>query len=206
MIYTGVFGSGLTVVNQIKNGKGGKMKQFAKRMIDFANFLLPTDFQNWGHRLLVFISYPHLKCDKTARLVIHMINTYSFGKNCSLAPNVSVGSYFKMGDYSYLGSDCNVSSYKECPVKIGKCCSIANRVQIAPTQHSLDGISTYSVTKSKGGVKIGDNVWVGTNALIMDGVTIGDNAVIAACAVVTHDVPANAIVGGIPAKLIRMRD
>ena len=53
-------------------------------------------------------------------------------------------------------------------------------------------------------VHIGKNAWIGAGATILPGVTVGENAVVAAAAVVTKDVPANAIVGGNPAKLIRM--
>jgi len=56
---------------------------------------------------------------------------------------------------------------------------------------------------SKGPVRIGNKVWIGDNAVIMDGVTIGDSAIIAANAVVTKDVPAYAVVGGVPAKVIK---
>ena len=51
---------------------------------------------------------------------------------------------------------------------------------------------------------IGKNAWIGAGATILPGVTVGENAVVAAAAVVTKDVPANAIVGGNPAKLIKM--
>ena len=53
------------------------------------------------------------------------------------------------------------------------------------------------------GIVIGNHVWIGMRAIILKGVTIGDGAVIAAGAVVTHDVPANTMVGGVPAKIIR---
>ena len=53
-------------------------------------------------------------------------------------------------------------------------------------------------------VHIGKNAWIGAGATILPGVTVGENAVVAAAAVVTKDVPANAIVGGNPAKLIKM--
>jgi acetyltransferase-like isoleucine patch superfamily enzyme len=55
-------------------------------------------------------------------------------------------------------------------------------------------------------VNVGHNVWVGYAACILRGVTVGDNCVIGTNAVVTKDVPDNAVVGGVPAKLIRMRD
>jgi acetyltransferase-like isoleucine patch superfamily enzyme len=53
---------------------------------------------------------------------------------------------------------------------------------------------------------IGSNVWVGYGACFLRGVTVGDNAIVGTSSVVTRDVPANAVVGGVPAKLIRMRD
>jgi acetyltransferase-like isoleucine patch superfamily enzyme len=52
---------------------------------------------------------------------------------------------------------------------------------------------------------VGNNVWIGYGACILRGVTVGDNAIIGTNSVVTKDVPANAVVGGLPAKLIRMR-
>ena len=55
-------------------------------------------------------------------------------------------------------------------------------------------------------VRIGHNVWIGYAASFLRGVTVGDNAVVGTYAVVNKDVPANAVVGGVPAKLIRMRD
>ena len=55
----------------------------------------------------------------------------------------------------------------------------------------------------KGRVKIGSNVWIGRNVCVMPGVSIGDNAIIGANAVVTHDIPANSVAAGIPAKVIR---
>jgi acetyltransferase-like isoleucine patch superfamily enzyme len=55
-------------------------------------------------------------------------------------------------------------------------------------------------------VRVGNNVWIGYGAQILRGVTVGDNAIVGASAVVTRDVPANAVVGGVPARLIRMRE
>lgn len=54
-----------------------------------------------------------------------------------------------------------------------------------------------------GAIRVGKNVWIGSHATVLQGVTIGDNAVVAAGAVVVKDVPANAVVGGVPAKIIK---
>ena len=88
--------------------------------------------------------------------------------------------------------------------------------------HAMGGISTYPfqifgkgweagfdfqtiLDGVKGDTRIGNDVWIGEKATIMPGVTVGDGAVIAAHAVVTKDVPAYAVVGGNPARTIRMR-
>ena len=85
-------------------------------------------------------------------------------------------------------------------ISIGDDVAIARDVIIRDTDaHSiLDG--KHEKIKP---VKIGNHVWIGTRAIIMKGVTIGDNAIIAAGAVVTKDVPNNCIVAGVPAKIIR---
>ena len=55
-------------------------------------------------------------------------------------------------------------------------------------------------------MRVGNNVWIGYGACILRGVTIGDNAIVGTSAVVTKDVPANAVVAGVPARVIRMRN
>ncbi len=90
-------------------------------------------------------------------------------------------------------------------VSIGAECTLSWDVQILDNDfHSLTvGGETRPMSAP---VRIGDRVWIGTRALVLKGVTIGDGAVVAAGAVVTEDVPANAIVGGIPARQIGVAD
>ena len=107
---------------------------------------------------------------------------------------------------------------------IGKFCSIAcgTKFLFNCADHTLKSLSTYTfplfyeeweLEKSnittawdnKGDIVIGNDVWIGYEAVIMAGVHIGDGAIIAACAVVTKDVPPYTIVGGTPAKEIRKR-
>ena len=105
-------------------------------------------------------------------------------------------------------------------VSIGRYASIADQVSIiAGGEHRLNWVSTYAFIENwkltelypklekkwKGHIQIGHDVWIGSRATILSGVTIGDGAVVAACAVVVKDVPAYAIVGGNPARIIRYR-
>lgn len=103
-----------------------------------------------------------------------------------------------------------------CKLIIGNYCSIAPEVIfMTDGEHSYKSISTYPFatryfnksidTLSKGDIIIGDDVWIGYGAIIMSGVNIGQGAVIAAGSVVTKDVPPYAIVGGVPAKIIKYR-
>lgn len=130
--------------------------------------------------------------------------------NIFFAENVTVGNY----TYGRL----NVLSFnKEAKLYIGSFCSIAPNVTfILSADHYINTISTFpfkvKVTRSvanegvsKGDIVVDDDVWIGYGATIMSGVHIGQGAVIAAGAVVTKDVPPYAIVGGVPAKVLKYR-
>jgi acetyltransferase-like isoleucine patch superfamily enzyme len=110
-----------------------------------------------------------------------------------------------IGAKTVLGQECTISSYQH--VSIGHECVIADRVMMIDFDHGMVEVERPIRLQGiyKRDVRVGNNVWIGYNACILRGVTVGDNAVIGANAVVTRDVPANAVVGGAPARLIRMR-
>jgi acetyltransferase-like isoleucine patch superfamily enzyme len=102
-------------------------------------------------------------------------------------------------------------------VRIGKFCSIADGVKFVFGHHATNQVSTFPIralycgyaphndAKSKGNIKIGNDVWIGLNAMILSGVKIGDGAVIAAGSVITKSIPPYSIYGGVPAKMIKFR-
>jgi acetyltransferase-like isoleucine patch superfamily enzyme len=111
-----------------------------------------------------------------------------------------------IGAKSVLGQECTISAYQH--VSIGRECVIADRVMLIDFDHGVVEVERPIRVQGiyKRDVRVGNNVWIGYGACILRGVTIGDNAIIGTNSVVTRDVPANAVVGGVPARLIRMRD
>ena len=111
-----------------------------------------------------------------------------------------------IGAKSVLGQDCTISAYQH--VAIGRECVVADRVMLIDFDHGVVEVERPIRLQGiyKRDVNVGHNCWIGYGACILRGVTIGDNAIVGTSAVVTGDVEANAVVGGVPAKLIRMRE
>jgi acetyltransferase-like isoleucine patch superfamily enzyme len=111
-----------------------------------------------------------------------------------------------IGQKTVLGQECTISAYRR--VRIGEQCVIADRAMFIDFDHGV--VEVERPIRVQGiymrEVEVGSNVWIGYGACVLRGVRVGDNSVLGTSAVVTKDVPANAVVGGIPAKLIRMRD
>ena len=111
-----------------------------------------------------------------------------------------------IGAKTVLGQECTISAYQH--VSIGRECVIADRVMLIDFDHGV--VDVERPIRLQGiymrDVRVGNNVWIGYGACILRGVTVGDNAVIGTNSVVTRDVPANAVVGGVPARVLRMRD
>ena len=125
-----------------------------------------------------------------------------FGDHAFLDGNTQIG------HHNYFGNYVTVSKST-----IGNYCSVGDRAVIGPGEHDVSHVSTSAVFQdgsiyeawTKEPCTIGSDVWIGTQAVVLRGVHVGHGAVIAANAVVTKDVPPYAIVGGVPARLIRFR-
>ena len=112
----------------------------------------------------------------------------------------------EIGAKTVLGQDCTISAYER--VRIGEQCVVADRAMFIDFDHGV--VEVERPIRLQGiymrPVEIGSNVWVGYGAAFLRGVRVGDNSVIGTYSLVTKDVPANAVVGGIPAKVLRMRE
>jgi chloramphenicol O-acetyltransferase type B len=168
-------------------------------------FIIKSRYQikYWGKHLRIgYKSFPHA----TQFGKFNFIGRYSIIHNCQL------------GDFTYCSQYCDISH-----ATIGKYCSIGPGVNIAPGRHPTstfvsthpslyndqpDFVKNFVTTNTFQAyehVTIGNDVWIGANVIILDGVTIGNGAIIAANSVVNKNVGNYEIVGGLPAKLIRKR-
>jgi acetyltransferase-like isoleucine patch superfamily enzyme len=111
-----------------------------------------------------------------------------------------------IGAKSVLGQECTISAYEH--VSIGRECILADRVMLIDFDHGVVDVERPIRQQGiyKRPVRVGHNVWIGYGACVLRGVSIGDNSLVGTSAVVTRDVPANAVVAGVPATLIRMRE
>lgn len=151
-------------------------------------------------------------------------------KNVITNSGIEVGDYTMYNDFVHDPRDFEKNNVLyHYPIngdklKIGKFCSIACGAKFLFTSanHTMRSLSTYpfpiffeewgldvnnitSAWDNRGGIVIGNDVWIGFEAVILSGVTIGDGAIIGTRAVVTNNVPPYTIVGGVPARLIRKR-
>lgn len=149
--------------------------------------------------------YPDAKITNTSFEDFNVINTNVTLDSCSV------------GSHTYIQKNTTIFN-----AEIGRFCSIATGVSIGPGIHKIDGISTHPafylkntpLKKTFSGEDtynasrrtiIGNDVWIGEGAIILDGIQIGNGAIIAAGSVVIKNVAPYSIVGGVPARLIRLR-
>ena len=124
----------------------------------------------------------------------------------------------EVGEHTYgLRRDCFFAYHPDDRVRMGKFCSIADGVRFVFGGHRVDSVSSFPFqavcfgglphadAPSNGQISIGNDVWIGTDVIILSGVEIGHGAVVGAGAIVTKSVPPYAVVGGVPARIIRYR-
>jgi len=111
-----------------------------------------------------------------------------------------------IGAKTVMGQECTISAYQH--VSIGRECIVADRVMLIDFDHGVVEVERPIRLQGiyKRDVRVGNNVWMGYGACILRGVSVGHNSIVGTNAVVTKDVPENAVVGGVPARVLRMRD
>jgi maltose O-acetyltransferase len=112
-----------------------------------------------------------------------------------------------LGNHSYIGTNSTIELHTGQKVVIGDHCAISHNVRMytSSADPDQDFTSNRNNTGKTGDIIIGNGVWIGANVFINPGIIIGDNAVVGANSVLTKNVDAYAIVGGVPAKLIRYK-
>ena len=131
----------------------------------------------------------------------HADTALVLGEQVTLYPHVGFymdapGARIEVGRLTYINRRSEICA-KDL-VRIGSCCAISWDVTVTDADyHQIEGSPAVA------SVNIGDQVWIGARAIILKGVTVGSGAVIAAGAVVTRDVPARALVAGVPSRVVR---
>jgi acetyltransferase-like isoleucine patch superfamily enzyme len=163
---------------------------------------LRNSFAAWG---------PRSRLGRRAKLVepqlVHVGDGVTFGESVWLNAKDERGDgapTLRIGDGTSIGRLAQINAWRS--VTIGRNVLIADRVFVSDADHNFADAATPILLQGdgyRGAVTLQDGCWIGIGAAILPGVTIGRNAVVAANAVVTHDVPERAVVGGIPARIIK---
>ncbi len=165
-----------------------------------------------------FFNLPRISWGKFLKLGDHVYISALGKYGVCFGDNVSVGAYSRivlstslnqLGSYIKIGNNVGMGEFAYLGgaggLEIGDDCIIGQYLSCHPENHNYSDSSKafrhQGVTRK--GIKIGKNCWIGSKVTILDGVAIGDNCVIAAGSVITKSMPANSVIGGVPAKVIK---
>lgn len=181
--------------------KTEKEKMLAGEMYDPADPVLLKERDEARRKVRLYNQTLETEGEKRTKLLKELLG--STGENIYMEPNIrfDYGYNTHAGENFFANFDCTILDV--CEVRFGDNCMLAPGVHIYTATHPLHPAERNSGREYAKPITIGNNVWIGGSAVINPGVTIGDNAVIASGAVVTKDVPPNAVVGGNPARIIR---
>ncbi len=164
---------------------------------------LAAEFHAYGQRALTITSRMNGSYHKPEEIVTLMkeLTEQAVPDNLRIFPPFSTdcGINIKFGQNVFINAGCRFQD--QGGISIGDNCLIGHNVVLATLNHDLQPSRRGNLYLAP--IKIGKDVWIGSNVTITQGVTIGDGAVIAAGAVVNRDVPANTVVGGVPARHIK---
>lgn len=173
-----------TVVNFVLGAEGAIARApLVKQLILLPETLISRALWAWGR-----LRFAALVKNRGHRCVCHWQVDLKYPENLILGDGVVIGVNASIGAHS--------------PIRIGNNVRISRDVQIESAGLDfMSGPPPYRHVSRP--IVIEDGVWIGTRAMILGGVHIGANAVVAAGSIVTRDVPANALVGGIPARILK---
>ncbi len=181
-------------LNQLKNPEGcllGKGTALCARMHEISQEAIRISAEiNTGY-------HP----PEELRQLLEKLTGHEIDESVNLFPpfNSDFGKNITLGKYVFINSECKFQD--QGGITIGDGALIGHNVVLATINHDLEPEHRADLWLKP--IHIGKNVWIGANATILAGVSIGENAVVAAGAVVTKDVPDGVVVGGVPAKIIK---
>ena len=135
--------------------------------------------------------------------VVHLGRWCWIGHGCKIRAHEGE---VRIGAKTVLGQECTISAFQH--VSVGRECILADRVMLIDFDHGVVDVEQPIRVQGiyKRDVRVGNNVWVGYGACFLRGVTVGDNCIVGTSSVVTRDLPDDAVAGGVPARVLRMRD
>lgn len=161
------------------------------------------EMSNEARRITFQLNTAYHSPDEVRELLSELFG-YSVPQSLRVFPPfyADFGKNISVGEHVFINACCHFQDHGG--VTLGDGCQIGHNVVFATLNHGLQPEERGHTWPAP--IVLGRNVWVGSNATLLQGITIGDNAVVAAGAVVTKDVPANTVVGGVPAKCIKKID